>query len=56
MIPAGRHFIVYDNVDIGIVILTILHQRRNIEQIISGFTPDFMVAIDELRSQADGKS
>ena len=56
MVPAGRHYIVYDNVDIGIVILTILHQRRNIEQVISGFTPDFMVAIDELRSQADGKS
>jgi len=51
MVPAGRHFVVYDSVDIGTVVLTILHQRRNIEQIIASFTPDFMTAIDELRSQ-----
>ena len=55
MVPAGRHFIVYDVVDIGVVILTILHQRRDIERIIAGFAPDFMAEIARLRGGATKK-
>ena len=55
MVPAGRHFVVYDATDIGAVILTILHQRRDIERIIAGFTPDFMEQVAALRRDAKTK-
>ena len=47
MVPAGRHFMIYDRVERGIVILTLLHQRRDIEQIIADLGPTFQ---DEIRA------
>lgn len=49
MAPSGRHFIVYDRLEGGIVILTLLHQRRDIEKIIANRGPSFLVEIEMLK-------
>jgi plasmid stabilization system protein ParE len=49
MIPAGQHFIVYDRLGHDIVILTLLHQRRDIERIVTDLTPAFLAEILALR-------
>ncbi|MDD3288869.1 MAG: type II toxin-antitoxin system RelE/ParE family toxin [Alphaproteobacteria bacterium] len=49
MVPAGKHFIVYDCIDKGVVILTLLHQRRDIERIISEMGPFFVAEIDAIK-------
>jgi toxin ParE1/3/4 len=49
MVPAGRHFVIYDTMDDGVVILTVLHQVRDIERIIADMGPEFLAAIEALR-------
>lgn len=49
MIPAGKHFIVYEIIDKIPVVITIIHQRRDIESILRDFTPDFLAEIMALR-------
>lgn len=49
MIPAGRHFVIYDRLNDGIVILTLLHQHRDIEPILADLKPDFLAEIARLR-------
>ena len=51
MVPAKQHFIVYDQLKRGIVIVAILHQRRDIERIIAGMTPAFLAEIQKLRKK-----
>jgi len=51
MVPARRHFIIYDTLAAGIVILTIQNQVRDIESLIAELTPAFLVAIERLRRQ-----
>lgn len=49
MIAAGGHFIVYDRLREGIVIVAVLHQRRNIEQIIASIDASTLAEIETLR-------
>jgi len=49
MVPAGRHFVVYDCLDDRMVILTVLHQARDIERIIGDLAPGFLAEIVALR-------
>ena len=51
MVSAGRHFIIYDRLKKGIVILTLLHQRRDIERIIADMQPAFLAEIEALRRE-----
>lgn len=51
MVSAGRHFIVYDRLKKGIVILTLLHQRRDIERIIADMQPAFLAELETLRKE-----
>ena len=46
--PSRKHFIVYERISHGIVIITILHQARNIERIIRDFGSDFAEEIKEI--------
>jgi plasmid stabilization system protein ParE len=50
MIPARQHVIVYDRVPVGVVVLTVLHQARDIEGIIARQGPAFLKVIMALRS------
>ena len=50
MVPAREHFIIYDCLEADIVVLTLLHQRRDIEHIISKFEPDLLAEIEHVRS------
>lgn len=50
MVAARNHFIVYDVFGDGIVILTVLHQARDVETLIAEMSPAFLQAIDWLRS------
>jgi toxin ParE1/3/4 len=49
MIPAQKHFVLYDRIPEGIAILTLLHQLRDIENMISGLTPVFLQEIEKLK-------
>lgn len=50
MIAARKHFIVYDRLGDGIVVLTLLHQMRDVETLISDMTPAFFHEIARLRN------
>jgi len=50
MIPARRHFIVYDCIPQGIAVLTVLHQARDIESLIAGLSPSFPQEIEEIKA------
>lgn len=49
MIPALRHFVIYDIIPQGIAVLTIQHQVRDIETLISELTPSFYAEIERLK-------
>lgn len=50
MVPAGKHFVVYDRSSKGIVVLALLHQRRDIEHIIADMKPDFLAEIAAIKA------
>lgn len=52
MVPAGRHFVVYDQAAEGVIVLTVLHQARDVERIIAELGPSFLLEIAALRRAA----
>ncbi|SMH49944.1 type II toxin-antitoxin system RelE/ParE family toxin [Mesorhizobium australicum] len=50
MVAARRHFIVYDPLNDGIVVLTVLHQVRDIETLILEMSPSLFLEISRLKS------
>ncbi|MEW5822623.1 MAG: type II toxin-antitoxin system RelE/ParE family toxin [Cyanobacteriota bacterium] len=51
MYPSGKHYIVYEPYKDGIIIITILHQMRNIETILQEFGSIFCNEIEALKKQ-----
>lgn len=51
MYPSGKHYIVYEPYKDGVIIITILHQMRNIETIIQEFGSTFYNEIEALKKQ-----
>jgi toxin ParE1/3/4 len=51
MIPARQHFVIYDSLEQGIVVLTIQHQVRHIEALMARLTPTFLAEIDRLKKR-----
>lgn len=49
MYPSGKHYVVYEAYKDGIIIITVLHQVRNIENIIQEFGSVFYREIQELK-------
>jgi len=49
MVPARQHFVIYDIVPQGIVVLTVQHQVRNIENLIAELTPSFRAEVERLK-------
>lgn len=49
MIPAQRHFVIYDAMPRGIVVLTLQHQVRDIETLIAELTPAFIAEVGRLK-------
>ncbi|MBS0465625.1 MAG: type II toxin-antitoxin system RelE/ParE family toxin [Proteobacteria bacterium] len=49
MVPARRHFIIYDRLPQGIVVLTVQHQVRDIETLIASLPPAFHAELQRLR-------
>jgi len=49
MVPARQHFVIYDLVPQGIVVLTVQHQVRNIETLIAELTPAFLAEVERLK-------
>lgn len=56
MVPARRHIIVFDRVPTGVIVLTVLHQRRDIEAIIARQEGAFLQQVDDLRRRYDESS
>lgn len=50
MIEAQQHFIIYDVTPDAVLILTIQHQRRDIEALIKAMRPDLLHEITRLSS------
>ncbi len=55
MVPAGKHFIVYDQMKMGVVVLAVLHQRRNIERLMFDLEPSFISDIKAIRKKIDNR-
>lgn len=49
MYPSGKHYIVYEPFKDGIIIITLLHQIRNIENILQEFGSTFYNEIELLK-------
>lgn len=49
--PAKKHFVIYDTFPKGIIIVTLLHQVRQIENIIENLGPSFITEITSLKKQ-----
>ena len=47
--PARQHFVIFDQIPEGIVVLTIQHQVRNIEILIAEFSPSFYAEAERLK-------
>lgn len=52
MVPARQHFVIYDLVQHGIAVLTVLHQVRDIESLIADLTPAFYAEVERLKRKA----
>lgn len=50
MVAAQKHFIIYDVMRDTVVILTIQHQKRDIEALIKAIRPELLKAIAEMRA------
>lgn len=48
IVAAEKHFIVYEIAEDVAVVLTLLHQRRDIESILRDLTPDFLAEVAAL--------
>lgn len=51
MVSARSHFVVYEYFPTGIVVLTLLHQLRDVEKWIARLTPDFLREVQALRAR-----
>jgi len=51
MLPARQHFVVYDLVPQGIVVLTVQYQVRDIETLIAELTPTFVTEVERLKQK-----
>jgi toxin ParE1/3/4 len=49
MVPARKHFVIYQRIQQGIVILTLLHQIRDIESLITNLSPAFFQEVEKLK-------
>jgi plasmid stabilization system protein ParE len=49
MVSARRHFLIYDIVQHGIVVLAVQHQVRDIESLIAEFTPSFLAEVERMK-------
>lgn len=50
MVPARQHFVVYDRIPQGIVVLAILHQVRDIESLIVSLSASFLHEVEKLKA------
>lgn len=50
----GSHLIIYDLVPEGLIVLTIVHQMRNVEAVIAALEPELAAAIDTTRKSLKG--
>jgi toxin ParE1/3/4 len=51
MVPARQHFVIYDLVPQGIAVLTVQHQVRDLETLISELTPSFTAEVERLKQK-----
>jgi len=51
MVPARQHFVIYDLVPQGIVVLTVQLQARNIETLVAELSPSFFAEVERLKRQ-----
>jgi toxin ParE1/3/4 len=56
MVAAGQHFVIYDRVNDAVVVLTVLHQVRDIERILATMRPDFLAEMEAIRGRDGGEA
>ena len=52
MVAAREHFVIYDRVPQGIVVLTVQHQVRNIETLIAELNRSFNAEVERLKRKS----
>lgn len=52
MVSARQHYVIYDLVPQGIVVLTLQHRVRDIETLIAELTPAFHAEVERLKQKA----
>jgi len=52
MVAAREHFVIYELVPRGVVVLTVQHQMRNIETLIAELTPSFNAEVERLKRKS----
>ena len=52
MVAAREHFVIYELVPRGVVVLTVQHQVRNIETLIAELTPSFNAEVERLKRKS----
>lgn len=50
MVPAGKHFAVYEAIQSGIIIATIVHSYQDIETLIEQLTPALAQEVERIRA------
>lgn len=56
MAPAGKHFAVYEPLESGIVIATVIHSKRDIETLVRMWGPELAAEIKQLRQRLSANS
>lgn len=49
MVPAKRHYVVYEVLESKVIVLTVLHQRRDIETVIFAQERKFLAELNSLK-------
>lgn len=49
MVPARQHFVIYDMLAQGLIVLTVQHQVRDIEALVAELKPEFVTEVERLR-------
>lgn len=49
MVPVRQHFVIYDMLPQGLIVLTVQHQVRDIEALVAEMKSEFVTEIERLR-------
>jgi toxin ParE1/3/4 len=55
MLPVRKHFVVYDRISEGVIIVTVTHQMRDVEAVLAALAPNLAQEIAALKAALAGR-